>query len=70
VLTSSVSLFVLTSNNNTLFTIQGSFSLLQSVGGQEEDEEETDESEDMNDGDEEASDDKEMKMRITDKHIP
>lgn len=69
-LTSSVSLFVLTSNNNTLFSIQGSFSLLQSAGGQEEYEEETDESEDMNDGDEEASDDKEMKMKITDKHIP
>ena len=36
-----LSLCVLMSLNNTLFSIQGNFSLLQSGYGQEEDEEET-----------------------------
>jgi Matrixin len=46
------SLFVLMSLHNTLFSIQGSFSLLQSGYGQEKDVEETDESEDEDEDDE------------------
>lgn len=53
ILTGLLSLFVLMSLNDTSFSIQGSFSLLQSGYGQEEDEEETDESEDEDDGNEE-----------------
>ena len=50
-----LSLCVLMSLNNTLFSIQGNFSLLQSGYGQEEDEEETEESEDDDDRNEEAN---------------
>jgi predicted Zn-dependent protease len=61
-LTGSLSLFVLTSVNNTLFSLQGSISLLQSAYGQYESEDEDEDDEEQN-GKEEDEDEDENNRR-------